>query len=75
MKYLLDANVWLEAIAGGAHAHECQALFTQAPVGSLATTDFSLHTAALVLTPSNPAEFRVLLDEWAQTRPDLARRK
>jgi predicted nucleic acid-binding protein len=63
VKYLLDANVWLEAIVGGAHAHECRSLLTHAPAGSLATTDFSLHTAALILTPSNPAEFRILLDD------------
>ena len=63
MKYLLDANVWLEAIAAGSHAHECRSLLTEAPVGSLATTDFSLHTTALILTPANPSEFRVLLDD------------
>lgn len=63
MKYLLDTSVWLDAIVGGAHAEECRSLLMDAPRGSLATTDFSLHSAALILTPSNPAEFRTLLDD------------
>jgi len=66
VKYLLDANVWLEAIAAGAHAQDCRS--AQAPAGSLATTDFSLHTTAIILTPANPSQFRVLLDDLIDLR-------
>jgi predicted nucleic acid-binding protein len=63
VKYLLDANVWLEAIVAGSHAQECRAIFAEAPRGSLATTDFNLHSAALILTPTNASEFKILLDD------------
>jgi predicted nucleic acid-binding protein len=63
VRYLLDSNVWLESIAGGAHEREANALIRSAPTGSLATTDFALHTAGIILGPANPPQFRVLLDD------------
>ncbi len=63
MKYLIDANVWLEAILGRAHSEEVVRMLTQMPVGILATTDFILHSVGLRLTPSHGAEFRCFLDD------------
>ena len=69
MKYLLDANVWLAPMTGGANANEAEELIRKAPPSSLASTDFVLHTLGIVLTSMNKLDaFRKILD-------DLARRK
>jgi predicted nucleic acid-binding protein len=68
MKYLVDANVWLEAIAAGAHAADAVQLLQSAPPGSLAVTDFSLHTIGLVVTPREPLKFLEFLDDLIRRR-------
>jgi uncharacterized protein len=68
MKYLVDANVWLEAVAAGAHAADAVELFQSAPPGWLAVTDFSLHTIGLVLTPREPTKLTDFLDDLIHRR-------
>ncbi len=63
MKYLIDANVWLEAILGRAHCDEVVGMLEKIPAGVLATTDFVLHSVGLWLTPSHGNEFRAFLDD------------
>src|SRR5215207_7128754 len=68
MKYLVDANVWLEAVAAGANAAEAVQLFRSAPPGWLPVTDFSLHTIGLVVTPREPSKFIEFLDDLIRRR-------
>jgi predicted nucleic acid-binding protein len=63
VKYLLDSNVWLDAITNGPHAHETIEMLQRASPGSFATTDFSVHTVGLILGPMNPDLFRGFLDD------------
>ena len=68
MKYLLDANVWLEAIQGRQHAQTVEALLKSAPPGILAITDYSVHTIGLFLYRDHPELFEQFLDDVVQHR-------
>lgn len=68
MKYLIDANVWLEAMTAGAHWEAARDVIQKAPVGMLATTDFTLHTIGLIVSPRDPAMFSAFLDDLIRRR-------
>ena len=68
MKYLLDANIWLDILTDGPHSAESMQLLRQSAPGTLATTDFSVHTVALILTPREPALFREFIDDLVEHR-------
>lgn len=68
MKYLVDANVWLQAIVRLSHAAEVVDLLNKTPAGLLAITDFSLHSIAMRLTRSRPDQFVDFLDDIIQRR-------
>ncbi len=66
MRYLLDSNVWLDVIVGGPHSQKTIEMLRRAKPGTLATTDFSVHTVALILVPRDPNLFRHFLDDLVQ---------
>jgi predicted nucleic acid-binding protein len=68
VKYLIDANVWLEAILGRANAGDVRALLSRAVQGTLATTDYSIHSVGLYLYRDNPMAFRQFLDDLVRLR-------
>jgi predicted nucleic acid-binding protein len=68
VKYLVDANVWLDALAAGSHSEEAQELIRHAQPGLLCISDFSLHTIGLILTPRDPTAFREFLDDLIRRR-------
>jgi predicted nucleic acid-binding protein len=66
VKYLLDSNVWLDVITQGAHCQETSEMLKAAVPGSLATSDFSVHTVGLVLSRRDPEPFRRFLADLAR---------
>jgi hypothetical protein len=54
VKYLVDANVWLDGITRGSHWQEVTEFFSRTPLGTLATTDFNVHAIGLILAPRAP---------------------
>ena len=68
MKYLLDSNIWLEIMTQGRHSAESVQLLQQAAPGTLATTDFAVHTVALILVPREPALFKEFIGDLVDHR-------
>jgi predicted nucleic acid-binding protein len=54
MKYLLDANTWLDLILGRAGRDEVQLLLNTVPNRLLVMTDFALHTAGIYTARRSP---------------------
>jgi uncharacterized protein len=63
MRYLLDANIWLEVVLERHHAAVARQLMQFAPPGTLAVTDFSVHAIGLYLYRDRPQLFRLFLDD------------
>jgi uncharacterized protein len=63
VKYLLDANVWLEAILGRVNAAESEALLRTAPAGILAISDFSVYAIGLFVCRTRPDRFASFLGD------------
>ncbi|MGA2582803.1 MAG: hypothetical protein ABSG31_05955 [Tepidisphaeraceae bacterium] len=68
MKYLVDTNVWLQAILGRSHAHDVVRPLNEVKPGLLATTDFTLHTVGIRVTPTKPDQFISFLDDLIARR-------
>jgi hypothetical protein len=66
--YLLDSNIWLEAIVDRAHADEVTQLLRTAPAGTLAATDYAVHSVGLYLYREKPDAFREFLDDLVRLR-------
>lgn len=50
MKYLVDTNVWLEALLQQQHAEEVRRFLKHVPVDDMAISLFALHSMGVVLT-------------------------
>jgi predicted nucleic acid-binding protein len=68
VKYLIDANIWLEGITQGPRFEEVSRLIATSSDGILATTDFIINTIAIVTTPRDPELFRKFLDDLIRRR-------
>lgn len=68
MKYLLDSNVWLETAVQGPASKQTADLLSTAKPGTLATTDFAVHTMGLVLAHRSESAFRNFLDDLIRHR-------
>ncbi len=49
MKYLVDANVFIEVLVKGPHFEKAREFFLKVPAKEIALTDFSLHSIRVVL--------------------------
>jgi uncharacterized protein len=63
VKYLLDANVWLQAMGQLEYAADVLRLLAEAPHGLLATTDFTLHSIGVRVARERPDQYRDFLDD------------
>lgn len=54
--YLVDMNVWLEALLDQANSDEAQAFLARTPSAKLAITEFDLYSLCLVMTRLNEQE-------------------
>ncbi len=63
MRYLIDANVWLDAVTNGPRWQETVDMLQLAAPGSFATTDFTVHTIGIVLAPRSPNYLMTFLDD------------
>jgi predicted nucleic acid-binding protein len=68
VRYLIDANVWLEAVTAAPRSPDVVSFLRSVPQGWLATTDFVLNTVGLILTPQSPVGFRTFLDDLIRLR-------
>ncbi len=63
MKFLVDTNVWLQAILDRPFAGDVVRLLEKVPAGLLTTTDLALHSIAIRVTQRSPDKFRSFLDD------------
>ena len=63
MIYLLDANIWLDAILGRQRADDVKTFLQRAIRGTLATTDYAVHSVGLYLYRDRSDQFLEFLDD------------
>jgi len=63
MKYLLDANIWLDLLLGRAGRDEVQLLLDTVPNRLLVMTDFALHTAGIYTAKRSPDVYMQFIED------------
>jgi len=63
MKYLLDANLWLESLLARPGKNDVVQLLRAVPGRLLATTDFAIHSVGIYVSKRKPEVFLRFLDE------------
>jgi predicted nucleic acid-binding protein len=63
VKYLLDANILLEASLRRAHWEKAVEFLRTTPANQLAVADFSLHSMGFFLVPKTPRAFDAIITD------------